>query len=311
MTGDTQRDVLVSIGELARTTGLAVRTIRFYCDEGILAPQRSAGGHRMFDPDDATERLLLVRRLRALGLGLESITDVLREERSITEVVAAESARLDIEFRSLAWRRASLRAVETAVPAQRADRLALLAAVQDSSAAHDCLVRFWRRVLTGLTRRDFDSFVCGNIPPPPADPSPGEVVAYAELTALVADAGLYGAVGQQLWGSQPETIRDRRGLFFSVGDVLMDVFPLVSEGVRPHDGDELDRFVDAHAHARGQRDSPQFRKQLQADATDTDHRIHRYWSLSAQLSSTPATIGQAHHWLYDALNRSTGPAPEN
>ncbi|WP_405168217.1 hypothetical protein OG203_06545 [Nocardia sp. NBC_01499] len=172
-------------------------------------------------------------------------------------------------------------------------------------------MRFWRRVLTGLARCDFDSFVCGNIPQPPADPSPGEVVAYAELTALVAETGLHGAVGQQLWGSQPETIRDRRGLFFSVGDVLMDVFPLVSDGVRPHDGDELDRFVDAHANARGERDSPQFRKQLQADATDTDHRIHRYWSLSAQLSNTPATIGQAHHWLHGALNRSTGHASEN
>ncbi|NNH69003.1 MerR family transcriptional regulator [Nocardia uniformis] len=303
--------MLVSIGELARTTGLAVRTIRFYCDEGILEPQRSAGGHRMFDPDDATERLLLVRRLRALGLGLESITDVLREERSITEAVAAESARLDIEFRSMAWRRASLRAVETAAPAQRADRLALLAAVQDGSAAHDCLVRFWWRVLTGLTRSDFDSFVCGNIPQPPADPSAGDVVAYAELTALVAEPGLHGAVGQHLWGRHPQTIRNRRELFFNVGDVLMDVFPLVSEGVRPHAGDELDRFVDAHANARGERDSPQFRKQLLAAATDTDHRIHRYWSLSAQLSTTPATIGQAHHWLHGALNRSTGHASEN
>ncbi|WP_373281250.1 MerR family transcriptional regulator [Nocardia testacea] len=38
---------------MARTTGLTVRTIRFYCDEGILESQRSAGGHRMFDADSA------------------------------------------------------------------------------------------------------------------------------------------------------------------------------------------------------------------------------------------------------------------
>ena len=31
-------DRLYSIGELARRTGLAVRTIRFYSDRGIVAP---------------------------------------------------------------------------------------------------------------------------------------------------------------------------------------------------------------------------------------------------------------------------------
>ncbi|MGW4119482.1 MerR family transcriptional regulator [Nocardia sp. NPDC004711] len=160
MTDDTQSGVPVSIGELARGTGLPVRTIRFYCDEGILESQRSAGGHRIFDADSATERLLLVRRLRALGLGLDSITGVLREERSMAEAIAAESARLDIELRSLAWRRASLRAMEAVAPAHRAERLALLAAAQDGGAVHDCLVRFWRRILTPIPRSDSDMWVC-------------------------------------------------------------------------------------------------------------------------------------------------------
>ncbi|KZM72839.1 hypothetical protein AWN90_29170 [Nocardia terpenica] len=293
--------MLVSIGELARNTGLPVRTIRFYCDEGILESRRSAGGHRMFDADSATERLLLVRRLRALGLGLSSITDVLHGERSIGEAVAAESARLDGEFRSLAWRRASLRAVEAAAPTRRGERLALLAAAQDGGAAHECLVRFWRRILTPTRGCDFDTFVCGNIPEPPADPSVDEVVAYAELVALVTDSDMNSAVRQQLWRNQPELIRDRRGLFFSIGDIVLDVIPLVSKGVRPHGGSELDGFVEAHASARRERDSRRFREQLLVGATDTDHRIHRYWALIGQLFGTSVTVGQAHHWLYDAL----------
>ncbi|MFJ1460464.1 MerR family transcriptional regulator [Nocardia sp. N2S4-5] len=93
---------------MARTTGLAVRTIRFYCDEGILEAQRSAGGHRMFESESAAERLLLVRWLRTLGLGLSSISAVLRGERSIEEAVAVESARVEVEFKSLAWRRAEV-----------------------------------------------------------------------------------------------------------------------------------------------------------------------------------------------------------
>ncbi|WP_378730526.1 MerR family transcriptional regulator [Nocardia brasiliensis] len=306
MTDDTQTGMLVSIGELARTTGLAVRTIRFYCDEGILESRRSAGGHRMFDAASATERLLLVRRLRALGLGLSSITEVLHGEQSITEAVAAESARLDIEFRSLAWRRASLRAVESAAPTQRAERLALLAAAQDGGAAHDCLLRFWRRILAPIPRHDVDIYVGWNVPEPPADPSVDEVVAYAELTALVADPAMNGAVRQQLWRTQPELIRDPRGLYVDVGDVMTDVVPYISAGVRPHSGNELDRFVNAHASARGERDSPRFREQLLVDATDGDHRIHRYWALTRQFLGTRVTVGQAHNWVYDALAHSTG-----
>ncbi|MEU6587486.1 MerR family transcriptional regulator [Nocardia sp. NPDC046763] len=310
MTDDTRSGVLVSIGELARRTGLAVRTIRFYCDEGILEAQRSTGGHRMFDADSATERLLLVRRLRTLGLGLDSITGVLHEQRSLAEAIAAESARLDVELRSMAWRRASLRAIETAAPAQRPVRLALLAAAQDGAAVHDCLVRFWRRILAPLSRAASDPWVCWNVPHPPADPSVDEVVAYAELAALVADPDVTSIVRQQYWRSRPELIRDAHALYVEVGDVMVDVVSLVTEGVRPHRGSELDRFVIAHAHARGERDTPRFREQMLIDATDTDHRIHRYWALTSQFLGTRVTIGQAHNWLYDALTSPTDLADE-
>lgn len=303
-------DILVSIGELARSTGLAVRTIRFYCDEGILEPRRSPGGHRMFDADSATERLLLVRRLRALGLGLGSITGVLRGERSIDEAIAAESARLDIEYRSLAWRRASVRAVETAAPTQRAERLALLAAAQDGGAIHDCLVRFWWRILAPIPRCDVEGWVCWNVPEPPLDPSVEEVVAYAELAALVADPETKNVVRQHLWRMQPELIRDCRGLYVDVGDVMVDVVGLVTEGVRPRGGSELDRFVDAHAGARGERDSPRFREQLLIGATDTDHRMPRYWALTAQFFGTRVTVGPAYKWLIDALAEATDLADE-
>ncbi|WP_433658956.1 MerR family transcriptional regulator [Nocardia sp. CA-128927] len=308
MTDDIQASALVSIGELARSTGLAVRTIRFYCDEGILEPRRSPGGHRMFDADSATDRLLLVRRLRALGLGLGSITDVLHGERSIDEVIAAESARLDSEFRSLAWRRASVLAVETAAPTERIERLALLAAAQDSGAVHDCLVRFWQRILAPIPRCNVDSWVCWNVPEPPADPSVDEVVAYAELAALVADPETSAAVRQQLWRQRPELIRDRQGLYVDVGDVMVDVVALMSAGVRPRGGSELDRFVKAHASARGERDSPRFRKRLLIGATDTDHRIDRYWALTEQLLGARITVGPAHNWLYEALAQSTDSA---
>ncbi|WP_216897086.1 MerR family transcriptional regulator [Nocardia alni] len=305
MTDDTQAHSLVGIGELARRTGLAVRTIRFYCDEGILEPHRSAGGHRMFDGDAATERLLLVRRLRAFGLGLGSIADVLHGKRSVDEVIAAESARVAIELKSLAWRRASLRAVETAPPTQRTERLVLLAAAQDGGAAHDCLAQFWRRALAPIARSEVDLWVYWNVPEPPDAPSVDDVVAYAELTELATEPAMNSLVRQQFWRQQPELIRDRRGLYAEMGNLMTDVVPLISQDVRPRRGRELDRFVNAHADARGERDSPRFRERLLLDATDTDRRIHRYWALTAQLIGSRITVGRAHHWLYEALAQST------
>jgi hypothetical protein len=43
-------DVLFSIGQLSRRTGLAVRTIRFWSDIGVVQPVgRTNGGHRLYD----------------------------------------------------------------------------------------------------------------------------------------------------------------------------------------------------------------------------------------------------------------------
>ena len=44
--------VLLTIGQLARRSGVPVRTIRFWSDEGILPEtDRSAAGYRRYGPD--------------------------------------------------------------------------------------------------------------------------------------------------------------------------------------------------------------------------------------------------------------------
>ncbi|MDN2497374.1 MerR family transcriptional regulator, partial [Nocardia nova] len=105
---------------MSERTGVPVRTIRFYCDEGVLDAHRSAVGHRLFDPATAVNHLQLVRRLRTLGLGLQAITAVLTGTTSIADAVAAERAALDAELEALTWRRAVLAAVEDASPGRRA-----------------------------------------------------------------------------------------------------------------------------------------------------------------------------------------------
>jgi DNA-binding transcriptional MerR regulator len=73
---------LLTIGELARATGLTVRTIRYWSDEGALPPvARSSGGYRLYDAESVA-RLELIRTLRELGLGLDDVrkVPVIREQ---------------------------------------------------------------------------------------------------------------------------------------------------------------------------------------------------------------------------------------
>ncbi|GLW82160.1 MerR family transcriptional regulator [Actinokineospora globicatena] len=301
MTGDT-----LGIGDLARRTGVPVRTIRFYCDEGLLDPVRSVGGHRRFD-QDAIPRLDLVRRLRALGLGLPAITSVLTGERSMGEAVAAERAALDVELSALAWRRACLSAVEQAGPAERAARLELLAAAQDGRVAHQVLAVFWRdRFTNPVPDETLAMFLDVSAPPPPTDPSPAQVVAYAELVALVNDPALAAGLRASAHANA-KVITDEAALQDGVGAACAAALPKVAAGQAPGPGQELDLFVATHAAVRGHRDSPSFRRSLLADvAVDRDPRMRRYWTGVRVVTAQPVALGESHTWLLDSLAHSIG-----
>ncbi|WP_127932796.1 MerR family transcriptional regulator [Nonomuraea polychroma] len=298
------RDDTLGIGDLARLTGVPVRTIRFYCDEGIIDTVRSTGGHRRFD-QAAVDRLGLVRRLRGLGLGLVSIRRVLDGERSVGEVVAAERAVIDVQLADLAWRRASLRAVEEAGPAERAARLELLAAVERGPAARDAVIRFWRRaMLAPISEGMFTAFVTMAVPQPPVDPTPAQVVAYAELVALASDRSLTRALLERA-RVNIELISDEEALMFGVGEACALAEPLVVAGKAPREGPELERFVAAHASVRRSGDTPEFRSRLLTDLShEREPRMRRYWRLVTEVSGEVATLGSTHLWLTDSLERS-------
>jgi len=65
------------IGELARRTGLTVRTLHHYDAIGLLSPaQRSAGGHRVYGENDV-RRLYRIVSMRSLGFPLDAIAGAL------------------------------------------------------------------------------------------------------------------------------------------------------------------------------------------------------------------------------------------
>ena len=64
-----------SISELAREFDITPRAIRFYEDQGLLAPKRD-GQRRIYSPRDRT-RLKLTLRGKRLGLTLSEIRDLI------------------------------------------------------------------------------------------------------------------------------------------------------------------------------------------------------------------------------------------
>ena len=65
---------LLSIGDVAERTGLAVSAIRYYEAEGLVTAVRSAGGRRLFARADI-RRLSFVMIVQQLGFSLDEIRD--------------------------------------------------------------------------------------------------------------------------------------------------------------------------------------------------------------------------------------------
>jgi DNA-binding transcriptional MerR regulator len=63
----------LTIGQVAKTSGVAAKTIRYYEQIGVLpAPRRGASGYRLYD-QTGVERLRFIRRARSLGLPLQQL----------------------------------------------------------------------------------------------------------------------------------------------------------------------------------------------------------------------------------------------
>jgi DNA-binding transcriptional MerR regulator len=73
---DLASDRQLKIGDLARITGLSIKTIRYYESRGLLEqPPRTEAGYRLYGPEEVA-RLRFVQRAKLLGLTLEEIREL-------------------------------------------------------------------------------------------------------------------------------------------------------------------------------------------------------------------------------------------
>ncbi|NEE09616.1 MerR family transcriptional regulator [Streptomyces sp. SID7499] len=194
------RTGLLTIGELARVTGLTVRTIRYWSDEGALPPVgRSAGGYRLYDAASVA-RLELIRTLRELGLGLVDVRRVLAGETTVAQVAAAHVVALDAQIRALGVTRAVLSTVakrgSSAEEMTLMNRLARLSAAERRRIVED----FMAEIFEGIDTADPDirrrlRFAAAHLPD---DPTPEQVDAWVELAELIQDPGFRAQMRQMV-----------------------------------------------------------------------------------------------------------------
>lgn len=176
----------MTIGQLARRTGLPVRTLRFWSDAGVVRPvSRSAGGYRMYDASSVA-RVELARTLRELGFGLDDVCRVLDGRITVAEIAGTHVAAIDAQIRSLRVSRTVLSMVSKS----------------GSTTEETALMNSLARLSTAERLRIVDDFkdeVFGHLEPAlrerirdhridlPDEPTPDQLDAWVELAELVQD----------------------------------------------------------------------------------------------------------------------------
>jgi DNA-binding transcriptional MerR regulator len=292
---------LYTIGQAARRVGVPARTIRFWCDSGVLPPaDRSAGGYRRYDAA-AIARLDLVRTLRDLGLGLDDIRAVLGGSKSVAELASVHASALDAQIRVLRVRRAVLRVLAARgsdiEEVKQMNELARLSAQERQQIIDE----FVDATFAGVAADDPALNIAKGMRALPAelpdDPSPEQVDAWLELARLVADAGFQRRVREMVLASgneppMPEGI-DYRVITEQLGRAVAEGIDPASDAGR----EVLDRVVPPGTSA------PERERLAAHGETFTDERVERYWQLLGVLNGRPPfrTMVPSFRWLIAAL----------
>lgn len=100
---------ILTIGELAKITGLNPKTIRYYEDLGLIAPERAQNGYRIFRAKHEHD-LLFIKRAKMLGFTLTEIGVVLQDVQSglcltakkqIKDLISEKMAEIDNQVNEL------------------------------------------------------------------------------------------------------------------------------------------------------------------------------------------------------------------
>ncbi|WP_344594774.1 MerR family transcriptional regulator [Actinomadura vinacea] len=303
-------DTLYTIGELARRTGLPVRTIRFYSDAGVVPPtDRTDTGYRLYDVT-AVARLDLVRTLRELGVDLATVQRVLAREITVPEVAAAHAEALDVQISTLRLRRAVMRAVaKRGSSPEEMELMHKLAKLSDEERRR-IITDFIDQAYAGLDADPaFEAKLRSAMPELPDDPSPEQVDAWVELAELVQDAGFKARIRQMIEYQAAQPAQPEEAGYAELIEITRErVEAAHTGGIAPESaaaGPVVDAVAAAYAAAYGRTDGAEFRGWLlERMEAGNDRRAERYWQLLGTINGWPAmppTLTPVFEWFIAAL----------
>jgi DNA-binding transcriptional MerR regulator len=305
---------LYSIGELARRTGLTVKTIRFYSDRGIVTPaDRTPAGYRRYGPE-AVARLALVRTLRELGLGLDVIRRVTDQELTLGQVAAEHAAALNVQIGILRLRQAVLTTAARRGPTfEEMERMHQLAMLSEAERRR-LIDEFLDAVVDGRQGESGRAGVRRSMTPElPVSPAQEQVEAWVELAELSLDPGFRAGM-RRLVDEHVADLPDGAGTPPRPGVVAVTrelVAAAVSSGISP-DSPQADPVVATLtagcALAVGRPDDAQLRGWLlHRLETANDPRRDRYLHLLSVINGWPAPepLAPVIDWSCRALRTRT------
>ncbi|WP_053731939.1 MerR family transcriptional regulator [Nocardia sp. NRRL S-836] len=283
------------IGELARLTGLTVRTIRFYSDSGLIPPaDRTAGGYRTYDAD-AVARLKLVRTLRDLGVDLPTAGRVLAREVSVTDVARTHADAIDAQMKTLRLRRAVLRAVAKGGEMELMNELARMSDEERQRILDD----FFEDVF-GPYELDpqFEQHMRSVRIELPDDPTPEQLEAWVELAKLVQDPDFRASI-KRMSRQHEEYRRNDVDMTPPSGGTQLETFnysveqarEAIEAGIAPDSAaarEVVARVNTRWAEALGVPDDETVVQRLREYADFADPRAERYWVLIGRVNGWPA-----------------------
>ncbi|WP_217215341.1 MerR family transcriptional regulator [Streptomyces sp. AC550_RSS872] len=302
--------ILYSIGELARRTGLTVKTIRFYSDRGIVTPaDRTAAGYRRYGPDAVT-RLAFVRTLRELGLGLDMIRRVMDRELTLGQVAAEHAATLDLQIGVLRLRRAVLTAAARREPTfeemELMHELAGLSPSEKQKVVDDFLDAVFEGPRPGPALAAAQRSMTPELPDLPTEE---QAAAWVELAELSLDADFRASLRRMTRSSTTDasdgvTAPPRPDAVAITRDVVR---PAVTSGINP-ESPQADPVVAtlvarcAATHGHPVPAEPR-RRLLQRLEAANDPRRDRYLHLLALINGwpPPEPLAPAVDWAVTAL----------
>ncbi|MFO0613129.1 MAG: MerR family transcriptional regulator [Polyangiaceae bacterium] len=297
--GDVDRKL--TIGELARRTGVSVKRLRFYSDEGLLPPAaRSRSGYRLYT-EAHVRRIELVRTLRDAGMSLDDIARVLRRDVTLEQALALRLAAVEAHVAGLQRVASAIRTALRSGPTEERLRRIMMVTKTSNEERRRVVERFYDQVVAGVAVGD-PAWITGMIeasaPPLPENPTREQLDAWVELEGILGDPRFLAcrrANAEDVWTKAPEAVFDVQYAAMAAAHEARE------KSVRADSAEAraiVDRLVEGTAHAAGA-DAAAVRDHMRAKF---DPRGARFWELVARVrDDAPPQRFDDWKWLGEAL----------